>query len=139
RTTESVISRVVGLISFLFGSFVLFGGLSWVHSAHLDLFLFRSGHAMGQVVANIPARASRSSSRTSYRALVSFQDDTGRQIRFTEPIGWNPPSAMVGDQVGVFFDPEHSEHAMIDRGARNWLLPVGLALFGGFFMIGGLR
>jgi hypothetical protein len=99
--------------------------------------LLRGEHAQGRIVAfRAVLRSSRTGSRLSdtdtvYFPVIEFSADN-RVIRFEEWKG-TPSDSGVGSFVAVLYDPADASHAMMDRGAWNWLpwapcFAVGLVL-----------
>jgi hypothetical protein len=39
----------------------------------------------------------------------------------------------------VFYDPQEPQHAMIDRGEKNYVIPGIVLIFGVFMVAGGLQ
>ena len=108
------------VVSLLFGLALLLGG-GYFLERQRD-FIARSVTAEGWVIENERVRG-RSSSRSSYRAIVRFTDQHGEPVVYHDRIAFNPPSFSVGQSVTVFYDPQNPQMAVIDRGAKNYLIP----------------
>lgn len=130
----SAINLAMVVISLAVGSaFILVGGW-FVHRHHLDEFIFGRATAQGRVVENYP-----STGGSTYRAIVYFRAQDGRDVTVGDWISLNPPSFRVGQSVTLFYDPKDPQHAMIDRGWKNYL-PLGIPGVMGFLMIlGGIQ
>ena len=146
-TTLGAMNRLFGIIGLLLGLAFLFVGGFWIHHQHLDSFLqliAKSESAIGQVVANrpvtvYPSPSSRSLSYTAYQAVVRFTDHNGQAITFTDKLGFARPSFSVGHQVRIFYDPRNAQHAMIDRGWKNFVIPGICLIFGGLIVLGSIQ
>jgi hypothetical protein len=135
------INRVVGIVGLVFGLAVLLGGGSWIHHSHLDAFLLKPAVAEGQVVENQRVDYYRHGTwtRTSYRAIVRFTDRNGQIVTLPDWIAFKPPAFFVGQSVKIFYDPQSPQAAMIDRGAKNYYLPILWCAFGGLSVFGSLQ
>ena len=133
----SAINLVLVVISLAVGSaFILVGGW-FVHRFHMDEFIFGRATAQGRVVENYPGRGV--SGDPTYFAIVYFRTQDGRDVTIDDWIAWNPPSFRVGQSVTLFYDPDDPQHALIDRGWKNYL-PLGIPGVMGFLMIlGGIQ
>jgi Protein of unknown function (DUF3592) len=133
----SAINMVMVVISLAVGSaFILVGGW-FIHRHHLDEFIFGRATAQGRVIENHPS--GQVSGVPTYFAIVYFKAQDGRDVTIDDWIGLSPPSFRVGQSVTLFYDPEDPQHAMIDRGWKNYLLP-GIPGGMGFLMIlGGIQ
>ena len=112
-------------VSLLFGLALLLGGGYFLERKRE--FIARSVAAEGRVIENErvqwTANNGRSSSRSSYRAIVRFTDQHGEPVVYHDRVAFNPPSFSVGRSVTIFYDPQNPQMAMIDRGAKNYLIP----------------
>jgi hypothetical protein len=125
-----VISLVVG------AAFIVVGGW-YVHRFHMDEFIFGRTTAQGRVIENHPS--GEVSGKTTYMAIVYFKAQDDRDVTIDDWLGMNPPSFRVGQSVTLFYDPDDPQHAMIDRGWKNYL-PLGIPGGMGFLMIlGGIQ
>jgi hypothetical protein len=122
--TIEKIRRGVPAVSLLFG-FALLGGGGYFVERQRE-FIANSLAAEGRVIQNEEVRWTsnngRGSSRTSYRATVSFTDRRGQAFTHRDSIAMNPPSFSVGQTVIILYDPGNPANAMIDRGAKNYLI-----------------
>jgi len=147
RTTLGGVNRFFGVIGLLVGLAFLFVGGFWIHYPHLDAFLgliAKSDSAMGQVVENRPVRVypgsgSRTLPYTSYQAVVRFIDRNGQTITFADKLAFSRPSFHVGQDVRIFYDPRDAQHAMIDRGWKNFVIPGICLMFGGLIVLGSIQ
>ena len=146
-TTLRAVNRVFGVIGLLVGLVFLFVGGLWIHRQHLDAFLgliANSESAAGQVVENRPIRvypgpSSRTLPYTSYQAVVRFTDHNGQTITFSDKLAFSRPSFSVGQEVRIFYDPRDTQHAMIDRGWKNFVIPGICLVFGGLIVLGSIQ
>ena len=140
------VNRAFGVVGLLVGLALLFGGAYFVHHAHLDEFLgliAKSQTAEGTVIENRPVEVHPSSARTlpytSYQAIVAFADQNDRPVTLPDQIAFSPPSFRVGQKVRVFYDPQNPQHAMIDRGRKNFIIPGICLVFGGLIVLGSIQ
>jgi hypothetical protein len=140
----AVINRVIALISLAVGSALLLVGSWWIHRFHMDEFIFNRATAQGQVVENrkdyvVSSRTGQLLGKTFYRAMVRFNTQGGGQTTVGDWIALRPPSFSVGQAVTVFYDPEDPQHAMIDRGWKNYAVPGIPGVMGFLMILGGLQ
>jgi hypothetical protein len=139
------VNRVIGVVGLLAGVFFLLGGGFFLHRMHFDEFFFKRAVAHGRVLENrskqiSPKRNGRSYLPfVSYYAIVQFQSREGRTITYSDVLGFSTPSFRVGQDVIVFYDPEEPQHAMIDRGAKNYVIPGICLIFGGLMVLGSCQ
>ena len=146
-TTLGAVNRIFGAIGLLVGLAVLFVGGFWIHHQHLDAFLrliANSESATGQVVENrpvtvYPGPGSRTLPYTAYQAVVRFTDHGGQTITFTDKLAFSRPSFSVGQAVRIFYDPRNAQHAMVDRGWKNFVIPGICLIFGGLIVLGSIQ
>lgn len=140
-STIRSIHRLVGVIGLVVGLAVLVGGGRWIHHNHLDEFLANPAMADGQIAENQRVDSYRHGFRTgtSYRAIAKFTDLRGETVLYRDWISLNPPAYFVGQHVTILYDPQDSRAAMIDRGAKNYYLPLFLAVFGGLPVLGSIQ
>jgi Protein of unknown function (DUF3592) len=132
----AVFNYLMAVISLAIGSaFILVGGW-WIHHLHIDEFMFNRATAQGQVVENRPHYGA--SRETSYRAIVRFTAAGDRDVTVGDWIALDPPSFRVGQSVPLFYDPADPQHAMIDRGWKNYV-PGIPGLMGFLSILGGLE
>jgi uncharacterized membrane protein len=74
----------------------------------------------------------------SYSPVVEFSVPSGAPIRFTSSIGSNPPSAQVGEHVGVRYTPNNPQDAVIDQYWQIWFFPTLLGIIGTPFLLFGI-
>jgi Protein of unknown function (DUF3592) len=136
------IERALGVISATAGLAVILAGGWWLHDHDLDQFLSKAAVTDGRVVENRPEPWYTNTSRfshTSYRAIVTFPDREGRDVTYRDVFAFDPASFSVGETVQVFYDPRNPQHAMIDRGWKNYVIPAVCGIFGGLMTLGGLQ
>ena len=124
-------------------AFILGGGF-FIHHNHLDEFMLKPAVAEAEVVENrvkqvYPGTGSRTLPYTSYQAVVRFTDQQGQTVTYADKFGFSRPSFMVGQKVRIFYDPQNPQHAMIDRGPKNYAIPFVCAVFGGLMILGSLQ
>ena len=138
------INRAVGVIGLVVGLALILGGGFFIHHNHLDEFMLHSAVAEAEVVENrakqvYPGTGSRTLPYTSYQAVVRFTDQQGQTVTYADKFGFSRPSFMVGQKVRIFYDPQTPQHAMIDRGPKNYAIPFVCAVFGGLMILGSLQ
>src|SRR5215467_581283 len=144
-TTLHAVNRVFGVIGLLVGLVFLFVGGFWIHHQHFDAFLgliAKSESVAGKVIENRPVQVypgSRTLPYTAYHAVVRFTDHEGQTITFTDKLGFSRPSFSVGQEVRIFYDPRDTQHAMIDRGWKNFVIPGICLVFGGLVVLGSIQ
>jgi uncharacterized protein DUF3592 len=139
--TINGINGAVGVVGLAVGVAILLSGGYWIHHNHLDEFLAKPPVADGQVVENQRVGNYRHGYRvgTSYLAIVKFTGHSGQTVLHRDWVSSNPPAFFVGQSVKIFYDPQDSQAAMIDRGAKNYYLPVFLGMFGGLAALGSVQ
>ena len=138
------INRAFGVIGLVAGLAFILGGGFFIHHNHLDEFMLHSAVAEAEVVENrakqvYPGTGSRTLPYTSYQAIVRFTDQQGQTVTYADKFGFNPPSFRVGQKVRIFYDPQKPQHAMIDRGPKNYVIPLVCGVFGGLMILGSLQ
>jgi hypothetical protein len=107
-----------------------------------DLVVLQSvGSRSDGTVVRIESKSNPGSetSQTTYYSVVRFESASGREVTFRDGIGSNHPIDKRGEIVGVIYDPEDLERAIIDRGIWNWAIPGGCGLFGVLILAASLR
>lgn len=140
----SVINRTMGAIALVAGLTFILGGGFVIHHNHLDEFILQPAVAEGQVIENRskevqPGSGSRTLPFTSYQAIVSFTDRQGQTVIYADAFGFGSASFRVGQEVRILYDPQNSQLAMIDRGPKNFVVPLVCAVFGGLMLLGGVQ
>ena len=138
------INRAFGVIGLVAGLAFILGGGFFIHHNHLDEFMLKPAVAEAEVVENrseqvYPGTGSRTLPYTSYQAIVRFTDQQGQTVSYADKFGFNPPSFTVGQKVRIFYDPQNPQHAMTDRGPKNYAIPFVCAVFGGLMILGSLQ
>jgi hypothetical protein len=128
RATQSY-SGQIGAVCGLFGVAIFALGIYLGHN--IQGLLAVGQRAPGEVVG---LESSRSSDSSTYHAVVDFDIPGGGRLEFRDSVGSNPPTHRSGDKVTVLYDPDHPEHAIIDRGVWNWA-PCGGCIAGGAFLV----
>src|SRR5437762_8065010 len=127
------INRAFGVIGLVAGLAFILGGGFFIHHNHLDEFMLKPAVAEAEVVENrvkqvYPGTGSRTLPYTSYQAVVRFTDQQGQTVTYADKSGFSRPSFMVGQKVRIFYDPQNPQHAMIDRGPKNYAIPFVCAV-----------
>jgi hypothetical protein len=140
----ALVNRIVGFIGLTVGLIFFLGGGYVIHHHHLDEFIFRRAEAEGRVIENRrrepPASiSSRVRAFTSYQAIVRFTDQRGEIVILPDEFAFINASFSVGQAVRIYYDPQDSRHAMIDRGPRNFIVPGICFGFGGLMILGSLQ
>jgi hypothetical protein len=140
------IDRVVAVVGLVAGVLILLGGAYFLRRTHLDEFVFRRAVAQGRVVENrskqvSPRRTNGISDLpfVSYHAMVQFPSGDGQTVTHEDVLGFSRPSFRVGQEVTVFYDPKEPQHAMIDRGVKNFVIPGICLIFGGLSILGSCQ
>jgi hypothetical protein len=121
----------VGLIAFV-------TGCVWGYQRFM---LYRDGvSAQGIVVENRQSRSKDSDGNTSdsYYPVVEFDAQGGTKYRFTGSTGSSVADYEVGAKVSVRYDPHNPSSAQITDFAQFWLGPLGVGIFGFFFLLSGI-
>jgi Protein of unknown function (DUF3592) len=136
-TSEAMaqISRAFAAVSLCIGMGMIVGCGFLMHRLHLDEFVLHSDPAEGVVLSNRPVQGKG----TTYAAIVAFTDSTGRPVTFQDPMAFGRPSFSEGQKVKVFYDRLRPESAMVDRGIKNYVIPLICLTFAGFCILGGLQ
>ena len=72
------------------------------------------------------------------RAVVEFATPDGTRILFTSWVSTSPPPAEVGGHVGVRYNPDNPQDAVIDQYWQTWFLPTLFGIFGAPVLLVGL-
>ncbi len=78
-------------------------------------------------------RRAKRKQKKSYHPVVEFVVADGSRQRFESQVGTNPASHVVGEEVAVLYDPNNPKKAIINGLFENFLGPVVMGLFAGFF------
>jgi hypothetical protein len=70
----------------------------------------------------------RQSGEEYYFPVVEFVTARGQVVRFQANESTNSPGEMMGDEVGILYDPANPRDARLDTGFSVW---GGAAVFGG--------
>jgi hypothetical protein len=60
-------------------------------------------------------------------------------VTLADKFAFNNPSFRPGQAVIVFYDPQHPQRAMLDRGWKNYLPFLFCAIVAGLMLRGGLQ
>ena len=74
---------------------------------------------------------------TLYKPKVRFQAANGRVIDYKPEIFNSWSNYEVGQQVGVYYDPQQPEKVMFEARTGDWVRLIVFAVFGGFFALFG--
>ena len=112
------------------GVAVVAGALYW--TSHLHGYIDKAVRTHGTIVSQ---KSSTSDGSTTYAPVIKFTPYKSETIRFTSSISSSNPSWEVGDTVLVYYDPDNSSDAMMDRGWFNYFFQlilgfIGLVVFG---------
>ncbi len=116
------------------GVVLVIAGAFWFQ--HQTAFLARALIAHGIVVRN--EASEDSDGKASYHAVFAFTDRNGRELTVQDSVGTSPAWFSSGDKVKVFYAPENSADAKLDRGMWNWLVPLLIAALGTLMLSAGL-
>jgi hypothetical protein len=115
------------------GLALIIGGGVWYERT--TAFMVRALSAEGIVARN---DASESDESTTYHAVVDFTDRSGHTVTYRDSVGTAPAWFSPGDKVRVYYLPEDSSRAMIDRGLWNGLVPLLIGSVGALLLFGGV-
>jgi hypothetical protein len=125
------------LITYIFtavGLSCLVAGLIWYQVT--QGFLSSATITEGEI---IELRGSRSSEGgTTYRPVVRFKDNTGKDHQFASNFSSSPPHFEPGEWVQVAYDPNDPTKVQIKEFLPLWLGPMILGFLGSIFGIIGL-
>ena len=116
------------------GLVLVIAGAFWFQ--HQTAFLGRALSANGIVLRN--ETTEDSDNKPSFHAVVAFTDRSGRELTVRDSLGTSPAWFSAGDKVKVFYSPQNSADAKLDRGIWNWLVPLLIAALGTLMLGGGL-
>jgi hypothetical protein len=125
--------RIISWVSAIVGALLLLGALLlWNGSRR---FVAGARTVQGAVVELIE---SRDSDGTTYKPVVRFTANDGREITYTESFSGNPAPYDVGETVEVLFTADNPHQARIKGFMSLWLAPTILGGMGLVFAtIGG--
>ena len=122
---RATVSKMAHAISAIIGAGVIVGALYWAD--HLHTYIDKAVRTHGTIVSQ---KSSTSDSSTTYAPIIEFTPYKSGTIRFTSSISSSSPSWEVGDSVFVYYDPDNSSDAMMDRGWFNYFFQLMLGLVG---------
>ncbi len=129
---EFFLNYVLPLLFLLIGIVLLVKAAS--HGNRTRAFLAGARESTGEVIAleEVPPQQPGADQLETYRPVVVFTAEGGRQVRFESMASSNPPRYSVGDKVPVIYDPERPSEARIHSFHDLWFAP---ALFGGLGLV----
>ncbi len=137
---EPVATSIGGFVLLLFvGLPLLFSGIG-IYMGYNYLALTQSGkYAEATVIRNDSSYDSDSG--TSYKAVLRFNDDRGRNWEVKDNISYgNSPSFRTGTKIGVYYNPKDPNDFVIDDFWHNMAIAIIFTLFGfafiGFIFLG---
>ena len=119
------VSKNANAVGAFIGAVVLGGALYWAD--HLHTYIEKAVRTHGTIVSQ---KSSTSDGSTTYAPIVEFTPYKSETIRFTSDISSSSPSWNVGDRVFVFYDPQNSSDAMMDRGWFSYFFQLILGFIG---------
>ena len=119
------------LFSLLLG-LLLLGGAYWLYR-HESAFIASAATAQGEIIALQSRRDTEGN--LLYTPKVRFTPEGRRAYDFTSQVSSSHPGYGVGDRVTVLYDPNAPDHAQIDRGFWNHVLPMGMGGTGALVLI----
>lgn len=128
--------KVLNIIKYVFsavGLGMLVGAFFLYRST--SSFLEEAVAAPGTVIELLPVRSDDS---YTYKPVVRFTTESGRDVEFASSSSSNPPSYREGEIVKVFYRAGEPQNAMIDGFFSLWGGALILSILGGVFTtIGG--
>lgn len=140
KSKKSIVGTIFGsafLLMFI-GLPLFFAGMG-AYMGYKYLALTKTGeYVQATVVRN--EESYDSDSGTSYKAVVSFRDNSGRTWEVKDGISYGSyPSFETGSKVGVYYDYDNPEKFVIDNFWHNMGVSIGFFGFGmgfiGFFVL----
>ena len=135
-------SKVIKYIFTAVGLLMLIGAFKLYN--YTQTFLSEATTTNGEVIELIRERSSSTSSSSNssdsytYRPVVQFTTQSGKEIEFTSSTGSNPASYSRGEKVEVLYQLESPEKAKINGFFSLWGAAVIVGGIGAiFFLIGG--
>jgi hypothetical protein len=119
------VSKNANAVGAFIGAVALGAALYWAD--YLHTYIEKSVRTHGTIVSQ---KSSTSDGSTTYAPIIEFTPYKSETIRFTSNISSSSPSWNVGDRVFVFYDPQNSSDAMMDRGWFNYFFQLILGLVG---------
>jgi len=110
----------------------LLGGAAWIYD-HESAFLSGASGAQGKVISLESHR--NSDGDLLYAPRVRFSSGGRETYAFTSRVSSSHPGYRIGDTVTVLYDPADPQHAQIDRGLWNHLIPMAVAALGALLLI----
>jgi len=109
--------------------------VAFLSYAHTKDFLEDALTTEGTVVQLIATEFENS---VTYRPLVEYKTRIDKMVKFTSPIGSNPPSYTKGEMVVVIYHDAWPEKARIDSFFSLWGFSLIFSILGSIFLIVGV-
>ncbi|MEN8147472.1 MAG: DUF3592 domain-containing protein [Campylobacterota bacterium] len=127
---KATVSKTAHAFGAFTGAVMVAGALYWAE--HLHAYLDSAVRTQGVIVSQ---KSSYSDGSTTYAPIIEFAPYKSKTVRFTSNVSSSSPSWKVGDSVNVFYDPNDTDDAIMDRGWFNYFFQLMLGLIG-FIILG---
>jgi hypothetical protein len=126
---------ILGNLLVISGVLLLLGGVfAWLRAQQKYSAWISVAGVVTQVVSH-----SIGAANFHFYPVVEFRTKAGKMISFESELGFYPARHKPGQTVSVWYDPAHSERAMLDLAAAKWTAPLALGIFGTIAgIIGGI-
>jgi hypothetical protein len=101
-------------------------GLTYISSVN---FVNHAQLVTGSVVA-LPMSIDPDDNTSSYCPQVSYMAQTGQVITFDSNVCSSPAAYHIGEQVEVYYDPQHPQDAQIKNFSSQYLVSISLTCIG---------
>lgn len=108
---------------------------------HTREFVASAEEAQGEVIDLVRSRkriGSGMDQSATYKPVVQFSTNDGREVEFTSTTGSNPPAFTRGERVEVLYQPGTPERAKIASFFQLWGMPLIVGGIGAVFALLGL-
>jgi hypothetical protein len=144
---------LIAIISLLIGLILLIW--AWLTSSKKKKFFDTAIRAEGKVVALIKRESDETSTNTTaddevitdfekvtkgflYAPKIEYLSSSGEKYVIEAMTFSYPPKHKIGDQLILYYDPNHPEKGIVDTFMKKWLTVIMLAIFGTIFFLFGL-
>ena len=122
---KSTVSKRAHAFGAFIGAVMIAGALYWAD--HLHAYIDSATRTHGVIVSQ---KSSYSDGSTTYAPVIEFTPHKSGTVRFTSNVSSSSPSWKVGDMVNVFYDPNNTNDAMMDREWFNYFFQLILGSIG---------
>lgn len=104
-------------VSLVFNIFLVIGGVILIVGSVLSYktwkFTKTAEKTTGKVVDLITSRSSSGNRSTTYKPVVIYVDNNGRDHRYIASFSSNPPAYEIGEWVDLYYDPANPGEAQL--------------------------